>query len=267
MSGILRNLARQLVGPRGPDVHARARLPFASPPAWRKDEEPDVPAPAPDPAAAPTAYAEAVDGSSPPGTAAVSGKKASREAAAASPPFELVVPVGDISTRTASQPRRRRPWQAPAVVRDDQPSAERRAALARASDDTIAAPGARAGRVQPPASGRTRTGSPRDSGHDATPAGRTAAPAPRWPEPLVATADTRPAPGPRGSRTARSSLRPVPPTVTAAAGAPGPPEVHVHIGRIEIDVAREAPPPGRQKTARKPKSLDEYLAERGNEAR
>lgn len=267
MSGILRNLASQLVGPRGPDVHARALLPFASPPAWRKDNEPDVPAPAPDPAAAPTAHAEAVDGSSPPGTAVVTGKTASREAAASPPPFELVVAAGDISAPTASQPYRRRSWHAPAVVRKDRPSAERRAACARASDEESATPRARTDRVEPPASGRARTGSPGDSGPGATPADHTVAPTPRWPEPLVATADTPPAPGPHGSRAARSLQRPVPPAVTAAASKPGPREVHVHIGRIEIDVAREAPPSGRQKTARKPKSLDEYLAERGNEAR
>ncbi len=58
----------------------------------------------------------------------------------------------------------------------------------------------------------------------------------------------------------RPDVVPTPPAGESDAGAT---EVHVHIGRIEVTAARDPVPAKRpRKTARQPRSLDDYLGER-----
>jgi hypothetical protein len=61
------------------------------------------------------------------------------------------------------------------------------------------------------------------------------------------TAAIRPAPSPLRERSR--------PPVEAARL----PDVHIHIGRIELAAVAPQPPPRRERTAAKPTSLDEYM--------
>ena len=51
-----------------------------------------------------------------------------------------------------------------------------------------------------------------------------------------------------------------------AAGADHAPEVHIHIGRIELTAISPSAPSKRDRESKKPMSLDEYLSRRGGKA-
>jgi hypothetical protein len=80
--------------------------------------------------------------------------------------------------------------------------------------------------------------------------------------PAPAAADTQPLPAAALARVRYDTDRP------SHSSEPNGPEVHIHIGRIELTALPEAAPPRRKAgTAKKPMSLDEYLQGRGAQKR
>lgn len=71
---------------------------------------------------------------------------------------------------------------------------------------------------------------------------------------------------PRASSGIARARATLPPARETAETAPPPPDVHIHIGRIELTAVPEAPAPRRaQKAAKPPMSLDDYLRAKGGE--
>ena len=243
MTGLFRRLAQQVLGPEAPRARTVARLPFAAPPAPAAETARVLPSPHPEPgnpdrAAASRALGPAFEGGH------------------AGAPVRPLLPVTEDRAKPIPG----------AAVSEDSPRSSRIAPpistvppeLFDAADDPRTAQDAPApGRLSAaPAPGRSDVASatrlPREP---PPPVARSArAPAPLLPEAGASAAPARPA-----------ATRPVRET-QGVNEASGPPEVHVHIGRIEVRSVAE-PPPARERARRaKPAmSLESYLARRGTD--
>jgi len=249
MTGLLRRLARQVVGPEPIKVHAIARLPFVAPPATIADEgagqphsETGVPS-----AAAPTnIYAWRAGRGEP----------------------------SDRPRETAETPDRP-PAQANSMPADAQTPARAAGELTGPTERRRSAVSADKTRVPALLLGKRPQTSPWHTGLDNTamrvPAPREGVtaptadpPPPATPRPVVtppgAAGGERPADSGAGQPRRRQTRRRATPSSSRPDEAA---EVHVHIGRIEITAVQEASA-GRRKPAAgaQPLSLNEYLKRR-----
>jgi hypothetical protein len=238
VTGLFHRLARQVVGPEPLRARTAARLPFAAPPAV---EAPQTPRQA---VAAPAAGRIDSD-------PAAEGR---RESVLPAPP-PLMAPAAQ---RREDSPPQRDERRAAAEVATaghaapvEGPEAEDAAPRAEAAVPSLPTAPARGwdpptGRAGSAVAGRGRRAEPA-----ATPppvaAGR--------PEPLLAEVSPPPAAVRRAQAPAADRA--------SGAGRPDPPEVHVHIGRIEVTSVADPPPSRGPAVRRAPTlSLEDYLAKR-----
>lgn len=233
MTGLFHRLARQVVGPEPPRARSAARLPFAGPPAL--EERHAVATHPPEP----PRFMEVRDDAM---HQAESREYALR--AQALPPRLM----------HAAEPGEPRPGGSPAASADTRTDAgEDRPTQREASPDGPATPEpafAASAAVEPRA--------PRRPVEPAAPLLRRASPAPDTPPPPRPLLPEVSAP----ADAARQSPSPTPPGPSRADAA-DPPEVHVHIGRIDVtsvsEPQRRRDPPRR---AAPRMSLEDYLAGR-----
>lgn len=240
MTGLFRRLAQQVLGPEAPRARTVARLPFAAPPAPAPDTTEAMPSPRSD-----VGTSRRV--------AAGSALEQSFEESHASAPARPLHPVAE---------DRAKPIPAAAVSEDSPWSSRTAPPISKVPPELFEAAGDRRSAEGGPAAGQCSEGQARrpDVAVAAQPAldpPPLLAPASRAPKPLLPEVGASAAPAsPAATRPVRETQR--------MREAAGPPEVHVHIGRIEVRSVTE-PPPARERARRaKPAmSLESYLAGRG----
>jgi hypothetical protein len=255
MTGLFHRLARRVVGPELSLARTVARLPFASPPALEVlDTEPRVASP-------PAMKRNLADPDSP---AANNRHETARRPETHAAPARLLPPAGPPAAASpgsaapkASEPGETGPKPEPTAAGPSLASSVRHADLpgepaARELADgppaEVAVPeAAREGR--PSAEARGNGLDPRDSASTAAP------PAPRrlLPESKSPVSAEYPGAVPGAPARRRGSAE------------SGPPEVHVHIGRIDVASVSEPQQQRREPPRRRgkpPMSLEDYLAKR-----
>lgn len=249
MTGLFHRLARLVVGPEAPRARSAASLPFAAPLGLEKRGVERREHAATAPGAEPALVVREADGP---------GRKSADPLALppplladAEPPASGAaghrLPAGDRpDDATAEQPR---------VVAADPatvgPRAEGRNRSGRAAGRNSAREDSGSGRTAPGAVAVDRAPQERRGTGTALPPEAVRAPEPLMPEDQAVGAPERPTQAPRGA------ARP-------AAHDPGQPEIHVHIGRIEVASVAEPQPkrPERQRQGAAAMSLEDYLARR-----
>lgn len=268
MSSLLQRLAGAALGAPTPTLHAMARLPYLAPPALMPaDTDADAPA-----ALQPATPPQAGDAPLPTVAPWANSKPPSSRPTAPPATVESRPPAPPPASRQPVDTHGARPPRAtaePADIPPDAPPAER-------FSITIGpppGPGTRSATpTPPPVVENTNTASPVTRPQQLTPSARQAGPhletrLARPPSPpfdpaaapraLLPQTPGSPPPRPAGPAALRPPIHSQP-TVAAE------PDIHVHIGRVEVTaVHRPAEPPRRSPPSRpQPMSLDEYLARR-----
>lgn len=264
MSSLLQRLADVALGAPTATLHAMARLPYLAPPALMPaDTDADTPAalrPATPPRAGEAPFptlAPRADGR--PSSSRPTAPPTTAEPRPPVPPQASRQPV-DI--RDAAEPQ---PTAEPAAQPHDTPPAERFSITIGPAPGTGAKSAAptpspvveNTNTPPPAASPQQPTAPPRQAGPrlEARPARPPSNPA-EPPRALLPQTSGSPPPRPAAPATLRPPAHPQAPAAE--------PEIHVHIGRVEVTaVHRPAEPPKRSPSSRpQPMSLDEYLARR-----